>query len=348
MSRVLLIYRSTEWIYYFREDGTRERDGGNGSLPATGADGTGDTGQPPRLRRVAVPKSTCDTVNEIWRPWLQSVFNHMHFDIGIVMFVILYVFMILLEMIVNLDVSVYLLVLHTTHGPAHCSMHMQQSCWPSGIWKFSRRSGAGVSCSKAAVDDRCNKDSYTGNHDSIHVQEMKVAILVWVCKLATPIHVLLFNTYIENLRKEKSRREMGRLLLCKNDFFCKHVYRLNFCIAKSITKKCVYSKLHQNCFRSFEILRLFQMLNIHHHSPVPHWLHLMSVSILAYFVVEICLRIYAFGSSLLYARFELFDISLVLGVFVLELVFITHEDAYSSSGLLILLRLWRISNIING
>lgn len=173
--------------YFDGDDGTREGDG-DGHNPSTG--GT----RPSGLRGpTVVPSSTCDSINDIWRPWLQGVFNHMHFDIGIIMFVILYVFMVLLEMIVNLD-----------------------------------------------------------------------------------------------------------------------------------------------------------MLNIHHTSPVPHWLHLMSVSILAYFVVEVCLRVYAFGSSLLYARFELFDITLVLGVFLLELIFITHEDAYSSSGLLILLRLWRISNIING
>ena len=40
-----------------------------------------------------------------WRPILRNVFSHLHFDIGIIMFVLLYTSLIMLEMIINLDVS---------------------------------------------------------------------------------------------------------------------------------------------------------------------------------------------------------------------------------------------------
>merc|ERR1711953_296682 len=97
-----------------------------------------------------------------------------------------------------------------------------------------------------------------------------------------------------------------------------------------------------------EMIINLDMLKVHHSSPVPRWLHLMSVSILAYFVVEVLLRVYAYGYEILYEKFELFDITVVLTTFIFEMIFIRHEDALSTTGLLILMRMWRIGNIING
>ncbi|XP_063724953.1 voltage-gated hydrogen channel 1-like [Symsagittifera roscoffensis] len=97
-----------------------------------------------------------------------------------------------------------------------------------------------------------------------------------------------------------------------------------------------------------EMIINLDMLKVHHSSPVPRWLHLMSLSILVYFVIEVILRIYAFGYEILYQKFELFDITVILTTFVFEMIFIQHEDAFSTTGLLILMRMWRFGNIING
>ncbi|XP_075240444.1 voltage-gated hydrogen channel 1-like [Convolutriloba macropyga] len=97
-----------------------------------------------------------------------------------------------------------------------------------------------------------------------------------------------------------------------------------------------------------EMIINLDMLKVHHSSPVPRWLHLMGVSILAYFVVEVILRIYAFGYEILYEKFELFDITVVVTTFIFEMVFIQHEDALSTTGLIVLMRMWRVGNVING
>ena len=76
--------------------------------------------------------------------------------------------------------------------------------------------------------------------------------------------------------------------------------------------------------------------------------HYLSLALLTFFMVELAGKIFAYRLELLQHKFEVFDGLVVVVSFVLDIVFIFHEDAFDGMGLLILLRLWRVARIING
>lgn len=65
-------------------------------------------------------------------------------------------------------------------------------------------------------------------------------------------------------------------------------------------------------------------------------------------MVELAGKLFAYQLEFFQHKFEVFDGLVVLVSFVLDIVFIFHEDAFDGMGLLILLRLWRVARIING
>ncbi|XP_071093310.1 voltage-gated hydrogen channel 1-like [Haliotis cracherodii] len=92
----------------------------------------------------------------------------------------------------------------------------------------------------------------------------------------------------------------------------------------------------------------------HHHSNkeiVEHSLHYASLTILAIFVVEVICKIIAEGTHLLKHKAEVFDAIIVLVSFSMDIAFSfvsVTSAAKDAAGLMVLLRLWRITRIING
>ncbi|KAL7648111.1 UNVERIFIED_CONTAM: hypothetical protein RMT77_000012 [Armadillidium vulgare] len=82
-------------------------------------------------------------------------------------------------------------------------------------------------------------------------------------------------------------------------------------------------------------------------SEVPHILHGMSISLLSLFVVEIFLKIYAYKSEFFRLKGEVFDAVVVIVALALDSVYLHSQDAITGSGLIIVLRLWRIVRIQN-
>lgn len=76
--------------------------------------------------------------------------------------------------------------------------------------------------------------------------------------------------------------------------------------------------------------------------------HYLSLALLTFFMVELAGKMFAYRREFFEHKFEVFDGVVVVVSFVLDIVFIFHEDAFDGIGLLILLRLWRVARIING
>lgn len=74
----------------------------------------------------------------------------------------------------------------------------------------------------------------------------------------------------------------------------------------------------------------------------------MSFAILAFFMVEIFLKIFVFRLEFFHHKFEILDAFVVVVSFVLDLVLMFKNHHFEALGLLILLRLWRVARIING
>ncbi|XP_013413952.1 voltage-gated hydrogen channel 1 [Lingula anatina] len=77
-------------------------------------------------------------------------------------------------------------------------------------------------------------------------------------------------------------------------------------------------------------------------------LHYMSITILSIFLIEIFTKIFAMGLDYFKNKLEVFDGIVVVVSFVLDVVFANQEGAYGGIGLLIVLRLWRVTRILNG
>ncbi|XP_035017780.2 voltage-gated hydrogen channel 1 [Hippoglossus stenolepis] len=84
------------------------------------------------------------------------------------------------------------------------------------------------------------------------------------------------------------------------------------------------------------------------HEHIAEVFHYLSLAVLTFFMVELAGKIFAYRLEFLQHKFEVFDGLVVVVSFVLDIVFIFHEDAFDGMGLLILLRLWRVARIING
>ncbi|GFS23934.1 voltage-gated hydrogen channel 1 [Elysia marginata] len=84
------------------------------------------------------------------------------------------------------------------------------------------------------------------------------------------------------------------------------------------------------------------------HHFVPHIFHYCSLAILSLFLIEVGIRIFVLRLDFFKHKLELFDAVVVVVSWVLDIVFRNNEDAAAGVGLLIILRLWRITRVING
>eukprot|EP00794_Sanderia_malayensis_P009968 gene9968-10991_t len=75
-------------------------------------------------------------------------------------------------------------------------------------------------------------------------------------------------------------------------------------------------------------------------------LHFISICILAIFLVEITVKLFALGLRFFKHKMELFDAFIVITSFVLDVVML-HE-AGTAAEIIILFRLWRVTRIVNG
>ncbi|XP_064609361.1 uncharacterized protein LOC135473440 [Liolophura sinensis] len=92
----------------------------------------------------------------------------------------------------------------------------------------------------------------------------------------------------------------------------------------------------------------------HHHSnkeTVEHILHYSSLTILAIFVVEVFCKLIAEGLHFFKHKAEVFDATIVLVSFSMDIAFsfvTVTSAARDATGLMVVLRLWRVTRIING
>uniref|UniRef100_UPI00358F29B3 voltage-gated hydrogen channel 1 n=1 Tax=Myxine glutinosa TaxID=7769 RepID=UPI00358F29B3 len=77
-------------------------------------------------------------------------------------------------------------------------------------------------------------------------------------------------------------------------------------------------------------------------------LHYLSLSVLSLFMVELLIKLYVFRLEFLHHGLELLDAAVVLISFVLDIVYSLQHSAFDATGLLVLLRLWRVVRIANG
>ncbi|XP_017294313.1 voltage-gated hydrogen channel 1 [Kryptolebias marmoratus] len=97
-----------------------------------------------------------------------------------------------------------------------------------------------------------------------------------------------------------------------------------------------------------ELLIDLSVIKLEHGHIVPEVFHYLSLALLTFFMVELSGKLFAFRLEFFQHKFEVFDALVVLVSFILDIVFLFHEDASDGMGLLILLRLWRVARIING
>ncbi|ROI48963.1 Voltage-gated hydrogen channel 1 [Anabarilius grahami] len=97
-----------------------------------------------------------------------------------------------------------------------------------------------------------------------------------------------------------------------------------------------------------ELLIDLSIIQADHHRIAPQVFHYLSLALLTFFMVELFGKIYAYRLEFLHHKFEVFDGIVVVVSFILDIVYISKEDAFDAMGLLILLRLWRVARIING
>ncbi|XP_017345402.1 voltage-gated hydrogen channel 1 [Ictalurus punctatus] len=97
-----------------------------------------------------------------------------------------------------------------------------------------------------------------------------------------------------------------------------------------------------------ELLLDLSIIEVDEHHIAPQVFHYLSLALLTFFIVELAFKLYAFRLEFFHHRFEVFDAIVVIVSFILDIVYISKENAFDGMGLLILLRLWRVARIING
>ncbi|XP_060764900.1 voltage-gated hydrogen channel 1 [Neoarius graeffei] len=80
----------------------------------------------------------------------------------------------------------------------------------------------------------------------------------------------------------------------------------------------------------------------------PQVFRYLSLALLTFFVVELGFKLYAYRLEFFHHKFEVFDAIIVIVSFILDIVDLSKKNAFDATGLLILLRLWRVARIING
>lgn len=97
-----------------------------------------------------------------------------------------------------------------------------------------------------------------------------------------------------------------------------------------------------------ELLMDLSILKADEHNIAPQVFHYLSLALLTFFMMELAGKIFAYRLDFFKHKFEVFDGIVVVVSFILDVVYISREDAFDGVGLLILFRLWRVARIVNG
>ncbi|KAL3857163.1 hypothetical protein ACJMK2_011879 [Sinanodonta woodiana] len=97
-----------------------------------------------------------------------------------------------------------------------------------------------------------------------------------------------------------------------------------------------------------ELLFDLKIIHTSEHSEVPHILHYASIGILSLFIIELIVKLYAVRLEFFHHKIEIFDAVIIIVSFALDIVYRNTIGPESGTGLLIVLRLWRVVRIING
>ena len=153
-----------------------------------------------------------------------------------------------------------------------------------------------------------------------------VTLVVIDCILV--ISELLIDLEILEVDKESSAPEVSRSpKKLKMDFLLVAMVEITFHIAPFF--------LNESC-RFKTSSDFFQVI------------HYISIGILSIFMIEIAVKIFAFRLDFFKSKMEVFDAIIVVVSFVLDIVYASAEGVESAVGLIIILRLWRVTRILNG
>ncbi|XP_042865254.1 voltage-gated hydrogen channel 1-like [Penaeus japonicus] len=83
------------------------------------------------------------------------------------------------------------------------------------------------------------------------------------------------------------------------------------------------------------------------HTLAPLILHILSLTLLSIFTLEIALKLYAYQLEFFTHKAEVFDAIVVLVALCLDAVYLHADDARTGTGLIIILRMWRVVRIQN-
>ncbi|XP_037803509.1 voltage-gated hydrogen channel 1-like [Penaeus monodon] len=83
------------------------------------------------------------------------------------------------------------------------------------------------------------------------------------------------------------------------------------------------------------------------HTLAPWVLHILSLTLLALFTLEIALKLYAYRLEFFTHKAEVFDAIVVLVALCLDAIYLHADDARIGTGLIIILRIWRVVRIQN-
>lgn len=98
-----------------------------------------------------------------------------------------------------------------------------------------------------------------------------------------------------------------------------------------------------------ELLIDLRILELQEHNyEASEVLHYMGITILSIFVVEIIAKLYAFRLEFFRHKMEMFDAVVVIVSLALDLTFLDEHNALNGAELVIILRLWRTTRILNG
>jgi hypothetical protein len=91
----------------------------------------------------------------------------------------------------------------------------------------------------------------------------------------------------------------------------------------------------------------------HGHEPTPEEIaatvfHCLSMSVLCIFLIEYALKIYVYRAAFFKHCMEIFDLIVVAVSLIFESVFHHSHSLAAGTGLLVVLRLWRVTRIVNG
>lgn len=93
-------------------------------------------------------------------------------------------------------------------------------------------------------------------------------------------------------------------------------------------------------------IRVLELQEIQPHTT--EVIHAISIVVLSLFLVEILAKVFAFRLGFFRRKLEIFDAVVVLTTFALDITFRESHNVVNGTGLLIILRLWRVARILNG